>query len=296
MSPCDDAPRNDSEEVLRIRRPDRQTRPLVLASPHSGTDYPDAFVVSSRLSRRVLRSSEDTHVDRIIAAAPDLGVPVLCALMPRVFIDVNRERLELDPAMFSDPLPREAITDTARVKAGLGTVPRIAGDGQAIYRRKLSVAEAMARIARVYDPYHQALGRLIEQTRRQFGHCILLDCHSMPGSAVTGQRPCPPDVVLGDCHGTSCDPALVAAAGRVLTRHGLRVAFNAPYAGGFTTRHYGRPHDGIHGLQIEFNRSLYMDELTRVPTNGLADLARMVPDLIDALSAVPDSLLDAAAE
>lgn len=284
-----------TRDVLRVLAPERQTRPLVLASPHSGTTYPPEFLALSRLSLRELRSSEDTHVETIFADAPRLGVPLLCALLPRVYLDVNREPMELDPSMFSDPLPARANTDSPRVRAGLGTVPRVAGDGQHIYRRKVPYAEAERRIRTCYDPYHAALRRLIAETRTLFGHCVILDCHSMPASAVSGSPPRRrPDIVLGDRHGTSCDAAVIDAVEGVLTRRGYRVQRNAPYAGGFTTRHYGRPAQGVHALQIEINRALYMDEVTRVPTPGLARLAAAVPSLLEALSSL--SMMPRAAE
>ncbi|MBB4287410.1 N-formylglutamate amidohydrolase [Roseospira goensis] len=276
------------DDVLRIQRPDRQTRPLVLASPHSGTAYPPAFLALSRLPMQVLRASEDTHVDVIFGAAPALGVPLLCALLPRVYIDVNRESLELDPSMFCDVLPPHANTDSPRVRAGLGTLPRVAGEGQHIYRRKLPFTEAERRVAQCYEPYHAALRGLIRATRARFGHCVVLDCHSMPRSSLEGpRRGTVPDIVLGDRHGTTCDPAVTDAAEAALAGRGFRVHRNKPYAGGFTTRHYGRPGHGVHTLQIEINRALYMDEATREPTAGLHRLAAAVPPLLDALSAVP---------
>ncbi|SDE69816.1 N-formylglutamate amidohydrolase [Rhodospira trueperi] len=274
----------ESEDLLKLIRPERWTRPLVLASPHSGTRYPSDFLAVSRLSTSELRASEDTHVDAIFAAAPSLGVPLLCALFPRVYLDVNREPLELDPGMFSDPLPAHANPESTRVRAGLGTLPRIAGDGQHIYRRKLPFSEAARRLTRCYHPYHTALAGLLRETRRRFGHCILLDCHSMPSTAVEGGRDGKPDVVLGDRHGTACDATITDAAEAALTAHGLRVRRNKPYAGGFTTSHYGCPAEGTHALQIEFNRALYMDERTREPTAGLERLARAVPLLLRAVS------------
>lgn len=274
----------DGGSVLRLDRPKRQTRPMVVCSPHSGTAYPAAFLAQTRLSMAALRSSEDTHVDRIVAAAPRLGAPLLCALMPRVYVDVNREPLELDPALFRDPLPPEANTASGRIRAGLGTIPRVAGEGQAIYRQRLSFAHTRERLDRVYQPYHAALAALIEETRAAFGQCIVLDCHSMPASAVSGVRPRAPDIVLGDRHGTSCDPRITATADRVLTDLGFTVRRNAPYAGGFTTQHYGRPTLGVHALQIEMNRALYMDETTRTPEPGLVALAEAMRAVMDAVS------------
>lgn len=281
--------------MIRVVRPARQTLPLVLASPHSGLRYPPAFLEMSRLSRPDLRLSEDSHIDTVFQDGPDLGVPLLSALFPRVYVDVNRARLELDPAMFSDPLPPEALTDTARVKSGLGTVPLVAGEGQYIYRDKLSFAEAERRLRLCYDPYHAALSGLIAETLARFGHCIVLDCHSMPSSSVAGMggRHGAPDVVLGDRKGASCDSAVTRAAESVLKRAGFRVRRNEPYAGGFTTSHYGRPRLGVHVLQIEINRAIYMDERTRAPLPGMRRIIAVVPALIEALGRLPDARIAA---
>ena len=283
----------DGTAVLRLDRPARQTRPVVVCSPHSGTHYPPDFLAQTRLAMAALRSSEDTHVDRIVAAAPSLGVPLLCALMPRVYVDVNREPLELDPALFRDALPATANTTSGRIRAGLGTIPRVAGDGQAIYPHRLRFAQARERLERVYHPYHAALAGVVQETLAAFGHCIVLDCHSMPASAVSGVRPEPPDIVLGDRNGISCDPEVAGAAERVLAGRGLIVSRNTPYAGGYTTQHYGTPARGVHGLQIEINRALYMDEATREPGPGLAALAEAMGAVMEAVSTLAGETLAA---
>ncbi|KAA5607634.1 N-formylglutamate amidohydrolase [Roseospira marina] len=270
---------------IRLVRPLRQTRPLVLASPHSGRRYPESFLALSRLPLVDLRASEDTHVDTLFEAGPDLGVPLLCALFPRVYVDVNRERLELDPSMFFDPLPANARTETPRVRAGLGTLSRVAGEGNHIYRRKLAFADAESRLRQCYDPYHAALAGLIGETRARFGYCVVLDCHSMPSSAVDGMggRGGAPDMVLGDRHGGSCDSTVTDSAEAVLTDAGFRVRRNQPYAGGFTTSHYGRPGLGVHVLQLEINRALYINERTRDLTPGADRLRAVVPALVAVL-------------
>ncbi|MBB4267007.1 N-formylglutamate amidohydrolase [Roseospira visakhapatnamensis] len=274
--------------AVRLRTPTPQTLPLVVASPHSGTAYPAAFLAVARPPLAKLRASEDTHVEAMMAAAPELGAPLLAALFPRVFLDVNREPWELDPAMFSDPLPACANTTSPRVRAGLGTLPRLAGDGAPIYARRLPLAEAERRLARHYYPYHETLARLVSQTRVRFGHCVLLDCHSMPSSALEEERAWTrPDVILGDRHGTACDPLVTDTVEAVLGDMGLRVRRNRPYAGGHTTRHHGRPDAGIHALQIEVNRALYMDEGTRRPTDGLARLGRSMAVLMEAVGSLP---------
>jgi N-formylglutamate amidohydrolase len=274
----------DSHEIVA---PARQTMPLVFASPHSGSDYPPEFVAASRLDPLSLRRSEDSFVDELFAAAPKLGAPLIRALFPRAFVDPNREPFELDPAMFEDPLPAYANTRSPRVAAGLGTIARVVTNGADIYRGKLTAAEALRRIRRHYWPYHRSLQRLIDQTRAGYGHCLLVDCHSMP--SIGGPMDNDPgrkrvDFVLGDCHGTSCAPAVVDAVERMLADLGYNVARNAPYSGGFVTRHYGKPAERTHCLQVEINRSLYMDEtrITRGP--GLPRLARDVQALIGRLT------------
>jgi len=274
--------------AVRLSAPAVQTLPLVVASPHSGTAYPAPFLAQARLPMARLRASEDTHMETMMAAAPGLGAPLLAALFPRVFLDVNREPWELDPAMFSEPLPAFANTTSPRVRAGLGTLPRLAGDGHPIYARRLPLAEAECRLARHYHPYHDTLTRLLRQTWVRFGHALLLDCHSMPSSALEEERSWNrPDVILGDRHGTACDPLVTDTTEAVLRDLGLRVRRNRPYAGGYTTRHYGHPEAGVHALQIEVNRALYMDERSRRPTEGLARLSQCMTVLLEAVGALP---------
>lgn len=279
---------DDKAEVYEILRPTEQSLPLVLASPHSGTRYPPDFLRASRLDDRSLRKSEDTYVDEIFAQAPALGAPLLRARFPRAFLDANREAYELDPAMFADRLPPWVNTRSARVAAGLGTIPRIVASGEEIYRAKLDLAEAFARIDRFYHPYHAALSALVEETRSRFGFHVLLDCHSMPSSSgplETGGR-LQADFVLGDRHGSACSPRLMNVADDYLRSLGYRVNRNTPYAGGFTTRHYGRPKTGRHALQIEINRALYMEEATYERKPHLEMLARQMSDLVARLGAV----------
>ena len=252
--------RRAGDGVLDLRQPPRRALPLVVASPHSGADYADDFLAASRLDPLTLRRSEDSFVDAIFAAAPDLGAPLLAARFPRAYLDVNREAWELDPAMFSDTLPSFVNARSPRVRMGLGTIARIVASGEEIYARKLRFAEARQRVDALYHPYHHALRRLVDETEANFGGYLLLDCHSMPSaaSAIGGQDGA--DIVLGDCYGAACGPRIVEAARAFLAERNFAVALNAPYAGGFTTSHYGNPRRGRHALQIEINRTLYMDE------------------------------------
>lgn len=243
---------------LSIVLPRGRRAPVVFVSAHSGCVYPPEFLAAAALDPRSLRLSEDSFVDEIFAAAPEAGAPLLRAHFPRAWCDANREAWELDPAMFEDRLPVHVNTLSPRVAAGLGTIARVVASGQAIYRRKLRFAEAEARIAGCWQPFHAALAGLIAETRARFGACLVIDCHSMPGESVP--RAPPTDFVLGDLHGTSCAPGITARAERLLVAEGLPVRRNDPYAGGYITRAYGRPHDGVHVLQIEIARRLYMDE------------------------------------
>jgi N-formylglutamate amidohydrolase len=282
-----------------LRRPARQTMPVVFASPHSGVDYPAEFLAAARLDRRSLRRSEDAFVDELFAAAPAAGAPLLSALFPRAFVDANREALELDPQMFEDALPPEAITDSPRVAAGLGMIARVVASGEEIYGRKLRLAEALARIERYWRPYHAMLGQLIAETKRRYGACVLIDCHSMPSVGGPMERDAGRervDMVLGDCRGSSCAPTLTDRVEKDLRHLGYAVARNNPYSGGFVTQHYGRPGTEVHALQIEINRALYMDEsaLTRGP--GFARLAADMGRLVRAIGDISASLRAAAAE
>ncbi len=282
---------------VEIMRPQRQSVPLVFASPHSGRDYPKDFVAASALDPVALRRSEDSFVDELFAAAPEFGAPLLKALFPRAFIDPNREPFELDPAMFVDELPSYANSQSSRVAAGLGTIPKVVSNGREIYRAKLTFAEAARRINVYYRPYHKALAGLVEETVERFGHCVLIDCHSMP--SVGG--PLDPDAgrgradfVLGDCFANACEDRVTATVERALRAEGHSVVRNKPFAGGFTTRHYGKPRTGVHALQIEINRALYMDELSIERRDGIHRLTRQMVDVIVALTGLGG--LDLAAE
>ena len=248
-----------ADQPFRIVRPAGRNNAGLVASPHSGRVYPRAFLAASRLDPHALRRSEDCFVDELFSGAASCGLPLLAADFPRAYCDVNREPWELDPAMFSDKLPPWCNTRTPRINAGFGTIARLVASGQPIYAEKLLFAEAEARIRSCWQPYHNALSALIAETRSAFDRCVLLDCHSMPTEAPAGARQ-NPDFVLGDAHGTSCDPVLCGVAHRFLEDAGYRVRRNQPYAGGYVTRHYGRPRQGVHVLQIEVSRSLYLDQ------------------------------------
>jgi N-formylglutamate amidohydrolase len=261
------------EPPFEILAPVEQVLPFIVNTPHSGRVYPEAFVAMARLDSLGLRRSEDSFVDLLFAGAPVLGSPLLKANFPRAYLDVNREPYELDPRMFDGRLPSFANTRSMRVAGGLGSIPRIVGDGQEIYRDRLTVTDAMHRIDTIYRPYHRALRSLLQQTHRRFGEAILFDCHSMPSASLGSEMMPRPDIVLGDRYGTSCAAVLIDAVQTALEGLGYHVARNRPYAGGFITEHYGQPTSSIHVLQIEINRALYMDEETLEPKPQFAAMA-----------------------
>ncbi len=256
---------------------------FVFASPHSGTLYPGDMAASPHLDEAGLRSAEDALIDRLIASGPSLGASVIAATVGRGYLDLNRDPDELDPVLIEGV---EVGTATLRTSAGYGVVPRLSGDGRPLYDRTLLLAEAAGRIDRVHRPYHAALSELMLATRAREGSAVLIDWHSMP-SRVTrtaaGVRGV--DVVLGDRHGTACDPTLTRRLKGLFESLGWRVALNHPYAGGWTTQVWGRPADGFHAVQIELNRALYLDEATRLPGPGWSRCEKGVARVIAALLA-----------
>ena len=288
---------NDSDAAIEILAPAEQRVPLVFSSPHSGRAYPDAFLAASKLDAHAIRRSEDSFVDELFARVPHHGAPLLKALFPRAFVDPNREPYELDPAMFIEALPAFVNKRSPRVAAGLGTIARVVANGAEIYSCKLSFAEARERIERCYQPYHEALEDLITQTRTAFGTCILIDCHSMPsiGGPMENDagRRRQVDFILGDAHGRACNRSLTGLVEDTLREMGYTVVRNAPYSGGFITRNYGRPEVGVHALQIEIYRALYMDETTIERTEGLAKVAENMSLLAARLAALETAALAA---
>ncbi|WP_370272236.1 N-formylglutamate amidohydrolase [Pseudooceanicola nitratireducens] len=256
--------------------PEILTTSVVFASPHSGRDYSDSFLNASILDRRTIRSSEDAFVGELFASAPDHGAPLLVARAPRAYVDLNRSPDELDPAVV-DGLSR--VSHNPRVASGLGVIPRVVANGRAIYRGKLPLAEARQRLEDSWHPYHDCLADLLAGARRSFGEAILIDCHSMPREAVTcisrsGARR--PDVVLGDRFGASAAPAVTERIEEILKGAGLTVARNTPFAGAFVTQHYGRPLRGQHAVQLEIDRSLYMDEARIEPRADFAEFQALI--------------------
>jgi N-formylglutamate deformylase len=272
---------------FEILEPAQWRGPVVFNSPHSGRIYPPAFLAVARLDRATLRRSEDSFVDELLAGVVERGHPLMRAHFPRCYVDVNREPYELDPRMFDGRLPSFANTRSMRVAGGLGTVARVVGEAQEIYQERLPVGEALRRIEGLYKPYHRALRRLMTRVHRDFGAAVLVDCHSMPSVAGAKEERPRSDIVIGDRYGTSCVGIVAETMQEVLYGCGYSVSRNKPYAGGFITEHYGNPAAGLHSVQLEVNRALYMDERRFERGTGFAQLAADLVTLADRLREIP---------
>ena len=279
--------KDELDPPFEVLEPAQWRGPVVFNSPHSGSIYPHAFLSAARLDMGTLRRSEDSFVDELILGVLKCGHPVMRAHFPRCYVDVNREPYELDPRMFEGRLPSFANTRSMRVAGGLGTIPRVVGDGQEIYRERLSVDDALGRIEALYKPYHRALRRLINKAHQAFGTVILVDCHSMPSVGVSRDEPRRPDIVIGDRYGTSCAGLLPDVVEEIMSGLGYSIGRNKPYAGGFITEHYGNPASGLHTVQLELNRAIYMDERRRERGPRFAQVATDFAALADALAQVP---------
>lgn len=274
------------DPAFDVVEPARLTAPFLFNSPHSGVMYPRAFVDQVRLDLQTLRRSEDTLVDSLFCDVTGLGMAFMRAHFPRCYLDVNREPYELDPRMFEGRLPAYANTRSMRVSGGLGTIARIVGEAQEIYGRRIPVDDAIARIETYYKPYHRTLRRLMVQMQRQFGVAVLVDCHSMPSGGIQRDERSRIDMVIGDRYGTSCAGAIPDVLESELRARGYLVVRNKPYAGGFITEHYGNPASGMHAIQIEINRALYMDEHTYRASEKFEKLRQDLLEVVQALSKI----------
>ncbi len=245
---------------FRLNLPEPATSCAVFCTAHSGSEFPAEFIESSLLSKSELRTSEDAFVDRMIDSAPDMGAPVLAANFSRAYIDLNRSASDLDPALICG-LPRRKLNQ--RVAVGLGVLPRVVADGMKIHRGKITLNAAQQRLLQHYHPFHNTLAQLILEQKQRFGICVLFDFHSMPHNAVKSNIKSSdqlPEIILGDRFGLSCDRWVADGVESAFQAEGFNVVRNVPFAGGYITQHYGQPKNHIHAIQIEIDRSLYMDE------------------------------------
>ncbi len=269
---------------------------VVFASPHSGRGYSVTFKRQTILDELALRSSEDAFVDHLFGDVVTFGAPLLTAVSPRAYVDLNRAAEELDPALIAGAAPSR---QNPRIASGLGVIPRVVSNGRAIYNGKLTLAEARQRVDTIWHPYHAKLQNLLNRAKLQFGQSVLIDCHSMPHEAVTtnnlpGTRP--PEIVLGDRFGASAGPSFVAAVEAAFTEQGFRVARNAPFAGAYIAQNYGRPSRQQHVIQVEIDRSLYMDEAAIKPLPGYTEFRTRLSKALRVIATLDQSPQHLAAE
>lgn len=282
-----EADRKSAERPYFLHLPEGESSPLFLDSPHSATQYPADFRPAANLPLPLLRQAEDTFVDELYADAPSRGIALLCAGFPRSYLDANRGIEEIDQALLDAPWPGPA-QETSKTRLGKGLVWRVLDTGEAIYDRKLTVAELQGRIERYYLPYYAQLQKLAERALAQYGSAWHINCHSMPSEAAQYATEHPglqhPDFVVGDRDGTTCDKRFTDVVEGVLKDMGYDVWRNHPYKGVEIVRVVGQPQQNRHSLQLEINRKLYMDEVALTHNAGFGKLKANLNALMDELN------------
>jgi len=279
-----------------LTMPDKRTTASVFASPHSGREYPWGFIRGSQLNEKTIRSSEDAFVDKLFAAAPENGAPLLSTAIPRAYVDLNRGADELDPALITGV---KQTGHNPRISSGLGVIPRVVANGREIRQGKIGMSEVRERLNTYYHPYHNRLKTLLNESRRQFGFALLFDCHSMPHEALVATSYAydkRPEVVLGDRFGSTADHKFMDETEQAFLDAGLRVSRNLPFAGAFVTQHYGHPSLNHHVIQIEIDRSLYLNEAEITPSADFTAFRDLISGVVARLADVGRSEIQLAAE
>ncbi|QLC21098.1 N-formylglutamate amidohydrolase [Parasphingopyxis sp. CP4] len=283
-----------SEEIyLTQLGPTAPQSPVILSVPHAGRIYPDELKLQARLDETQLRGLEDRHVDRLVSPLAEQGYSVIIGTVARAWIDLNRSEREVDPSMIA-PRPSPGSFDiSAKVRGGLGLVPRRLGSFGNIYRHPLSQRDLADRIYRAHRPYHAAVSDMLDAARRRFGLAILLDCHSMP-PLKPNDGTAPAKIVIGDRNGKSAAPIFAARTESICREAGFRTTLNSPYPGGHILARHGKPERDIHGLQLELCRSLYLDpshDQLSLAHERITELIEQIADgLVDEAMSPPDSL------
>lgn len=284
-----------SEPAFTVLGPRSPHSPVLLAVPHAGRTYPAELVAQARVPMERLRALEDRYADRLVEQAVAQGATAIVAHTARAVIDLNRDPREIDPAMIEGALNAEGLLLTGKVRAGLGLFPRRLPACGELWRGRMTMDAAANRIADAHAPYHRAIADRIEATRAIFGTAVLIDCHSMPPLPVR-QAGGPVRIVVGDRFGAGATAAVVDIVMAVIEGEGLRAARNHPYAGGYTIDRHGRPRRGVHAIQIEYDRSLYLDAALDAPTPSIDDCGRLLARIVAQLGELLNPDLPIAAE
>lgn len=265
------------EPSYRLHGPETPVSPLILSVPHAGRDYPAALAGLSRAPLSALTALEDRFVDTVALAARERETMIV-AHAPRAWIDLNRAESERDPAVEQAGLALRLTARSAKVRSGLGLIPRRAGLIGNIWKRRLTPDEVEARIVADHRPYHERLAQLMEAAHRRFGIALLVDIHSMP--PLSGPQPA--RIVIGDRFGRSAADRLTACLEAEALAHGLAVAINSPYPGGHILERHGHLSWGMHAVQLEIDRSLYLDDRLDRPGPNLPQISTLLRAMLDA--------------
>lgn len=269
--------------------------PVLLAVPHAGRRYPEDVVVRARVPMDRLRALEDRHADLLVAQAVSEGATAIVAHVGRAVIDLNRDPREIDPAMIDGGLDPDGLLVSAKVRAGLGLFPRRLPSCGELWRTRMTAKDAATRIAEIHEPYHRAIAERLDLTRSIFGVAVLIDCHSMPPLPVR-QPGGPVRIVIGDRFGAGASGAVVDLVLAAIDGVGLHAARNHPYAGGYTLDRHGRPRRQVHAVQIEYDRSLYLDAALDAPTDKVKDCGRLLASIVARLGGMFGQDMSIAAE
>ena len=264
--------------------------PIVIAVPHAGRVYPPALLSLARVDETILAGLEDRLADRIAEGARSAGATMIVARLARAMLDLNRDPREIDPEMIAGPIAIDPLPPTPKLRAGLGVFPRRLPHVGELWRGRLPAEEALGRIAAIHTPYHDAIAQALGTARMQFGATLLLDCHSMPALPPSYGRTAA-RIVVGDLHGASADIGLIELVMDTIAETGLPAIRNTPYAGGHALRRHANPRRGIHAIQIEFDRTLYLDGAGAIIPQGLAECRALFGEIAARLA---DRLRDAA--
>lgn len=250
--------------------------PIVYAVPHAGRTYPESLLTTARVDLNVLVRLEDRLVDQVADGLRQQGETLIVARWPRAMIDLNRDEHEFDPRSIAGLPHGTYARETAKVRGGLGLIPtRLAQCGN-IWRGALPFAELQRRIIQIHRPYHDAIAHALQAARARFGVALLVDVHSMPPLSRTPGRAEPPDIVLGDLFGRSAASRFTALCGDVMRSAGFSAAANIPYPGSYTLERHGAPGRGVHAIQVEIDRSLYLDDALALRPSPLARMQRLL--------------------
>lgn len=284
-----------SDAAFLLIGPTIPRSPVVLSVPHAGRNYSSDVAALARVPLERLRALEDRHADRLIEKAVAQGATAIVAQIARATIDLNRDPREIDPAMIDGPMDAGGLVASGKTRAGLGLFPRRLPSCGELWRGRMPVTMARARIRQIHQPYHQAIADRIEQTRALFGVAVLIDCHSMPPLPVRHPGG-PARIVIGDRFGAGASAGVVDLVMAVIEGAGLKVARNHPYAGGYTVDRHGKPRNDVHAFQIEYDRSLYLDATLDRPTEHLHECALLLATIVAQIEDLLSPSLPIAAE